>query len=176
MAVIAPPNSSRVEDMVEERCANPSANSSMRSPTRRRRWNARDPFWTRFSRRVWTTIPVHNRHNVGLHYSPFYSPGNRNLRLVDIAMADFRRRSTMQPAADPYGNMRPPGSAIPMPSTVKKSSHSGRMSMSGPAMRAPYPVPNYAPGPTPRAMMRSQNVNPLLMSVSKPSFGKTPQR
>ncbi|KIP04758.1 hypothetical protein PHLGIDRAFT_120415 [Phlebiopsis gigantea 11061_1 CR5-6] len=88
-------------------------------------------------------------------------------------MADFRRRSTMQAAADPYGNVR--GSAIPMPSTVKKSSHSGRMSMSGPAMRAPYPVPNYAPGPTPRAMMRSQNVNPLLMSVSKPSFGRTPQ-
>ena len=46
--------------------------------------------------------------------------------------------------------------------------------MSGPALRAPYPVPNYAPGPTPRAMMRSQNANPLLMSVSKPNFGRTP--
>lgn len=89
-------------------------------------------------------------------------------------MADFRRRSTMQAAADPYGNIRGGGSAIPMPSTVKKKNGSGRMSMSGPALRAPYPVPNHGPGPTPRAMMRSQNVNPLLMSVSKPNFGRTP--
>lgn len=86
-------------------------------------------------------------------------------------MADFRRRSVMQPPPDPYGGGR---SHIPMPSTVKKSAHAGRMSMSGPALRAPYPIVA-GPGPTPRhSMMRSQNMNPLLMSVSKPNFGRTP--
>lgn len=88
-------------------------------------------------------------------------------------MADFRRRSVMQPPSDPYGSGR---TNIPLPSTAKKQTHHGRMSMSGPAIRAPYPVSS-VPGPTPRqSLMRSQNVNPLLMSVSKPSFGRTPAR
>ncbi|KAI0083992.1 HEC/Ndc80p family-domain-containing protein [Irpex rosettiformis] len=76
----------------------------------------------------------------------------------------------MQPPSDPYGN---PRSHIPMPSTAKKTSSQGRMSMSGPALRAPYPLSS-GPGPTPRqSMKRSQNTN-LLMSVSKPQFGRTP--
>ncbi|KAJ3556638.1 hypothetical protein NM688_g1916 [Phlebia brevispora] len=89
-------------------------------------------------------------------------------------MADFRRRmSTMQQSMDPYGSR----SGLPMPSTVKKPvHHSGRMSMSGPALRAPYPVAASGPGPTPRhSMMRSQNMNPLLMSVTKANaYGRTP--
>ncbi|KAI0670594.1 HEC/Ndc80p family-domain-containing protein [Trametes maxima] len=86
---------------------------------------------------------------------------------------DFGRRSTMQPHGDPYGNAR---SNLPVPATVKKSTHGhGRMSLAGPAMRAPYPIP---PGTNPRqSLMRSQNVNPLLQSASKPqNFGRTPMR
>lgn len=86
---------------------------------------------------------------------------------------DYGRRSTMQPHADPYANAR---SNLPVPSTVKKSTHGhGRMSLAGPAMRAPYPIP---PGTNPRqSLMRSQNVNPLLQSASKPqNFGRTPMR
>ncbi|KAI0340605.1 hypothetical protein BDW22DRAFT_386897 [Trametopsis cervina] len=86
-------------------------------------------------------------------------------------MADFRRRSVMQAANDPYGNGR---TNIPVPSTIKKTSQHGRMSMSGPALRALHPVAA-GPGPTPRqSMMRSQNQNPLLMSLSKPHIGRTP--
>ncbi|KAI0374672.1 hypothetical protein BV20DRAFT_986408 [Pilatotrama ljubarskyi] len=86
---------------------------------------------------------------------------------------EYGRRSTMQPHGDPYGNAR---SNLPVPSTVKKSSHGhGRMSLAGPAMRAPYPIP---PGTNPRqSLMRSQNVNPLLQSASKPqNYGRTPMR
>ncbi|OSD02863.1 hypothetical protein PYCCODRAFT_1444929 [Trametes coccinea BRFM310] len=86
---------------------------------------------------------------------------------------DYGRRSTMQPHGDPYGNAR---SNLPVPSTVKKSTHGhGRMSLAGPAMRAPYPIP---PGTNPRqSLMRSQNVNPLLQSASKPqNYGRTPMR
>ncbi|KAI8998832.1 HEC/Ndc80p family-domain-containing protein [Trametes punicea] len=86
---------------------------------------------------------------------------------------DYGRRSTMQPLADPYGNAR---SNLPVPSTVKKSTHGhGRMSLAGPAMRAPYPIP---PGTNPRqSLMRSQNINPLLQSASKPpNYGRTPMR
>ncbi|KAI0797792.1 HEC/Ndc80p family-domain-containing protein [Abortiporus biennis] len=88
-------------------------------------------------------------------------------------MADFRRRSTMQPAADPHGNRF--GSGIPMPSTIKKHAPThGRMSMSGPALRAPFAIPQ-VPGTIQRNnMMRSQNTNPLLMSVSKQGLGRTP--
>ena len=89
-------------------------------------------------------------------------------------MADFRRRmSTMQGSMDPYASR----SNLPMPSTAKKPvHHSGRMSMSGPALRAPYPMAAPGPHPTPRqSMMRSQNMNPLLMSVTKANaFGRTP--
>ncbi|TFK42900.1 HEC/Ndc80p family-domain-containing protein [Crucibulum laeve] len=82
---------------------------------------------------------------------------------------DARRRSTMQPPTDPNGLGR---SGIPMPATVKKPSHSNRMSLAGPALRAPYPPP---PSTNPRqSMMRSQNVNPLLQSTSKPNYGRTP--
>ncbi|EPT05898.1 hypothetical protein FOMPIDRAFT_1026782 [Fomitopsis schrenkii] len=85
-------------------------------------------------------------------------------------MFDSARRSTMQPAADP--NAR---SHLPVPSTVKKPTHTGRMSLAGPALRGPYPMPGQIPGTNPRAsMMRSQNVNPLLQSASKPNFGRTP--
>ncbi|PIL23804.1 hypothetical protein GSI_13555 [Ganoderma sinense ZZ0214-1] len=77
----------------------------------------------------------------------------------------------MAPHADPYGNAR---SNLPMPSTIKKPSHGhGRMSLAGPAIRAPYPMP---PPSNPRqSLMRSQNVNPLLQSASKPpAYGRTP--
>ncbi|EMD38609.1 hypothetical protein CERSUDRAFT_135519 [Gelatoporia subvermispora B] len=60
-----------------------------------------------------------------------------------------------------------------MPSTIKKPSHVGRMSMAGPALRGPLPMA--PPGTNPRhSMMRSQNVNPLLQSASKPHIGRTP--
>ncbi|KAI0637190.1 HEC/Ndc80p family-domain-containing protein [Trametes polyzona] len=86
---------------------------------------------------------------------------------------EFGRRSTMQPHGDPYGNAR---SNLPVPATVKKSTHGhGRMSLAGPAMRAPYPIP---PGTNPRqSLMRSHNINPLLQSASKPqNYGRTPMR
>ncbi|KAI0781147.1 HEC/Ndc80p family-domain-containing protein [Trametes elegans] len=86
---------------------------------------------------------------------------------------DFGRRSTMQPHNDPYGNAR---SNLPVPATVKKPTPGhGRMSLAGPAMRAPYPIP---PGTNPRqSLMRSQNVNPLMQSASKAqNFGRTPMR
>ena len=90
-------------------------------------------------------------------------------------MTDYRRRvSNMPQAMDPYGSR----SGLPVPSTIKKPSHNtGRMSMSGPALRAPYPMaPPAGPGPTPRqSMMRSTNMNPLLMSTTKANaFGRTP--
>lgn len=86
-------------------------------------------------------------------------------------MADFRRRSTMQPAPDPYGNARY-GSGLPVPSTIKKPNNTGRMSISGPALRGPLLQP---PSTVQRnAVMRSQNANPLPMSASKAAFGRTP--
>lgn len=83
-------------------------------------------------------------------------------------MSEYMRRTTMQPI-DPYNNIR---SHLPVPSTVKKSSHNGRMSMAGgPALRGPLPPP----GTNPRhSMMRSQNVNPLLASAMKNAMGRTP--
>ena len=85
-------------------------------------------------------------------------------------MFDSARRSTMQPAGE--SNAR---SHLPVPSTVKKPTHTGRMSLAGPALRGPYPMPGQIPGTNPRqSMMRSQNVNPLLQSASKPNFGRTP--
>ncbi|KIJ69479.1 hypothetical protein HYDPIDRAFT_172867 [Hydnomerulius pinastri MD-312] len=89
-------------------------------------------------------------------------------------MSESLRRSTMQPAADPYGNAR---SGLPMPSTIKKAPPSSmRMSLAGPAMRAPYPPPSGSgPGTNPRqSTYRSQNANPLLQSTSKPNYGRTP--
>ncbi|PPQ65102.1 hypothetical protein CVT24_003063 [Panaeolus cyanescens] len=84
---------------------------------------------------------------------------------------DARRRSVMHPTQDSM-NQR---SGIPMPSTIHKPapSFNSRMSLAGPAMRAPNPP---VPSSNPRqSMMRSQNVNPLLQSVSKPSaYGRTP--
>ncbi|PPQ64676.1 hypothetical protein CVT26_002766 [Gymnopilus dilepis] len=77
----------------------------------------------------------------------------------------------MQPSLDPLSNAR---SGLPVPSTNKKpSAHSAnpRMSLAGPALRAPMPQ---VPGSNPRhSMMRSQN-NPLLQSTSKPNYGRTP--
>ncbi|KAF5386764.1 hypothetical protein D9615_001826 [Tricholomella constricta] len=85
-------------------------------------------------------------------------------------MADARRRSTMQPASDPHGNVR---SGIPVPATIKKPTSNMRMSLAGPALRAPYQTPG--PGPNQRqSMMRSQNANSLLQSTTKPSYGRTP--
>ncbi|EIM90401.1 uncharacterized protein STEHIDRAFT_75157 [Stereum hirsutum FP-91666 SS1] len=70
-------------------------------------------------------------------------------------------------------------SHIPIPaSSVKKQPSGMRMSMAGPALRgAPFPTPNMAPpGTNPRqsSMYRSQNMNPLLASASKPNYGRTP--
>ncbi|THU99358.1 hypothetical protein K435DRAFT_777030 [Dendrothele bispora CBS 962.96] len=80
---------------------------------------------------------------------------------------DPRRRSTMQPIDS---NIR---SGIPMPSTVAKPPPAARLSLAGPAIRAPYPVP---PSTNPRhSLYRSQNSNPLLQSSSKANpYGKTP--
>lgn len=91
-------------------------------------------------------------------------------------MAEFARRSTMQPAMDPYGNARHGATSnIPVPSTIKKPTHNGRMSIAGPALRGPYPIMGQVPGTNPRqSMMRSQNMNPLLQSASKSNFGRTP--
>ncbi|TFY68906.1 hypothetical protein EVG20_g3376 [Dentipellis fragilis] len=84
-------------------------------------------------------------------------------------MAEARRRSAMQPPSDAYGAGR---SGIPVPmSTAKKAPHNTRLSMAGPALRAP-PLP---PGTNPRqSLYRSQNVNPLLASASKSNYGRTP--
>ncbi|KAF8892608.1 HEC/Ndc80p family-domain-containing protein [Infundibulicybe gibba] len=85
-------------------------------------------------------------------------------------MTDSRRRSTMQPPSQPDGIR----SGIPQPSTVKKQvPNTMRMSLAGPALRAPY----LAPPPTnPRqSMMRSQD-NPLLQSTSKQNYGRTPMK
>ncbi|KAF8162993.1 HEC/Ndc80p family-domain-containing protein [Crassisporium funariophilum] len=82
---------------------------------------------------------------------------------------DARRRSVMQPAADPLANVR---SGIPVPATVKKPTANLRMSLAGPALRAPN---TSVPGTNPRqSMLRSQNLNPLLQSTSKPGYGRTP--
>lgn len=86
-----------------------------------------------------------------------------------FTMADFRRRSVMQPAADLYSSR----SGIPMPATIKKP-QAGRMSISGPALRGPI-LPPPVPSTVKRnSTLRTQNVNPLLMSASKPGFGRTP--
>ncbi|KAH9934885.1 HEC/Ndc80p family-domain-containing protein [Fomitopsis serialis] len=69
-------------------------------------------------------------------------------------MFDSGRRSTMQPAVDPHNNAR---SHLPVPPL------------------GPYPPMGQVPGTNPRqSMMRSQNVNPLLQSATKPNFGRTP--
>ncbi|KAI0062236.1 hypothetical protein BV25DRAFT_1907618 [Artomyces pyxidatus] len=91
-------------------------------------------------------------------------------------MADFRRQSTMQLSADPYGNAR---TGIPMPvppSAIKKPAHSMRLSMAGSALRPPHSSQGLAvPGTNPRqSLYRSQNMNPLLASASKPNYGRTP--
>jgi kinetochore protein NDC80 len=89
-------------------------------------------------------------------------------------MADHNRRSTMQPALDPYGNAR---SGIPqpvVPSTIKKSQNL-RMSMAGPAIRGPTNNPTGPPSNPRQSMLRSQNVNPLLASTTKQqNYGRTP--
>ena len=98
------------------------------------------------------------------------SPLGSSICWRSTTMFDSARRSTMQPPSDL--NAR---SHLPVPSTVKKPTHTGRMSLAGPALRGPYPMPGQIPGTNPRqSMMRSQNVNPLLQSASKPNFGRTP--
>ncbi|KAG1877607.1 HEC/Ndc80p family-domain-containing protein [Suillus subalutaceus] len=88
-------------------------------------------------------------------------------------MSELLRRSTMQPATDIYGNTR---SGLPMPSTAKKAPSSAmRMSLAGPAARTPYLPPGAGSGSnTGHSGYRSQNVNPLLQSTSKPNYGRTP--
>ncbi|KAG2364481.1 HEC/Ndc80p family-domain-containing protein [Suillus spraguei] len=88
-------------------------------------------------------------------------------------MSELLRRSTMQPTTDVYGNTR---SGLPMPSTAKKASSSAmRMSLAGPAARTPYLAPGAGSGSnTGHSVYRSQNVNSLLQSTSKPNYGRTP--
>ncbi|KAG1778539.1 HEC/Ndc80p family-domain-containing protein [Suillus placidus] len=88
-------------------------------------------------------------------------------------MSEPLRRSTMQPATDIYANIR---SGLPMPSTAKKASSSAmRMSLAGPAARTPYLPPGTGSGSnTGHSGYRSQNVNSLLQSTSKPNYGRTP--
>ncbi|KAJ8587994.1 hypothetical protein M405DRAFT_820500 [Rhizopogon salebrosus TDB-379] len=86
-------------------------------------------------------------------------------------MSEARRRSTLQPAADLYGNAR---SGLPLPSTAKKAAPSNmRMSLAGPAARTPY-LPPPGVGSSSNSAFRSQNANPLLQSTSKPNYGRTP--
>jgi hypothetical protein len=96
-----------------------------------------------------------------------------NFLLLVSNMSELLRRSTMQPATDVYGNTR---SGLPMPSTVKKASSSAmRMSLAGPAARTPYLPPGAGSGSNiGHSGYRSQNVNPLLQSTSKPNYGRTP--
>ncbi|KZT11476.1 uncharacterized protein LAESUDRAFT_272490 [Laetiporus sulphureus 93-53] len=87
-------------------------------------------------------------------------------------MGDRKRRSMMPPPTDLYPSGR---SNIPMPATAKKPRQTGRMSMAGPALRGPHQVTSQIPGTNPRhSMLKSQNVNPLLQSVSKSQYGRTP--
>ena len=82
-----------------------------------------------------------------------------------------RRLSVMQPVLDPILNLNT-RSGIPVPSTIKKPAPNTRMSLAGPALRAPNIS---VPGTNPRqSMVRSQNLNPLLQSASKPNHGRTP--
>ncbi|KAJ7721070.1 HEC/Ndc80p family-domain-containing protein [Mycena maculata] len=88
-------------------------------------------------------------------------------------MAMDRRRSTIQPTPDFHGSVR---SGIPVPASVKKQNSTLRMSLAGPALRAPQPPPS-GPGSNPRqSILRSQNVNlnTLLQSTTKPNYGRTP--
>ncbi|KAJ7172695.1 HEC/Ndc80p family-domain-containing protein [Mycena filopes] len=87
---------------------------------------------------------------------------------------DSRRRSTMQPPTDLHGSAR---SGIPVPASTKKQNSTLRMSLAGPALRAPHAPPGSGPGSNPRqSILRSQNVNPnvLLQSTTKPNYGRTP--
>ena len=83
-----------------------------------------------------------------------------------------RRRSVMQPTADPY-NAR---SGIPPPSTVSKPGPLSRMSVAGTGMRPPTSMAPPSTNPRHSVMRSSQNQNPLLMSASKPNpnVGRTP--
>ncbi|KAF7359545.1 hypothetical protein MSAN_01297600 [Mycena sanguinolenta] len=86
-------------------------------------------------------------------------------------MMDSRRRSTVQP--DLHGSTRIPG-----PASVKKPQNSTlRMSLAGPALRAPH-LPSSG-GSNPRqSILQSQNINPnpLLQSTTKQNYavGRTP--
>lgn len=92
-------------------------------------------------------------------------------------MAAERRRQTIQPSADSYGNAR---SAIPVFSSKQSvaPTPNNRMSVSGPPSRgAPYLAPNHVPQTNPRqSIIRSQNTNHLQMSSSRPTnnVGRTP--
>ncbi|KAG6889725.1 hypothetical protein C0995_015023 [Termitomyces sp. Mi166 len=86
-------------------------------------------------------------------------------------MADIRRRSMMPPPSENYAGR----SGIPqaVPSTIKKPVANVRMSLAGPALRAPYQTPGPSHNPR-QSMMRSQNANPLLQSTTKSNYGRTP--
>ncbi|KAJ7752073.1 HEC/Ndc80p family-domain-containing protein [Mycena metata] len=87
---------------------------------------------------------------------------------------DRPRFSTVQPVPDLHGSVR---SGIPVPASTKKQNATLRMSMAGPALRAPHAPPSSGPGSNPRqSILRSQNVNPnvLLQSTTKPNYGRTP--
>ncbi|KAG6829987.1 hypothetical protein H0H87_009594 [Tephrocybe sp. NHM501043] len=76
----------------------------------------------------------------------------------------------MPPPSDPHGLGR---SGIPQPSTIKKPATNMRMSLAGPALRAPYQTPGPSHNPR-QSMMRSQNANSMLQSTTKPNYGRTP--
>ncbi|KAG6891035.1 hypothetical protein C0992_010697 [Termitomyces sp. T32_za158] len=78
----------------------------------------------------------------------------------------------MPPPSDIYGAGRS-GIPQPVPSTIKKPAANMRMSLAGPALRAPYQTPGPSHNPR-QSMMRSQNANSLLQSTTKPNYGRTP--
>ncbi|KAJ7273496.1 HEC/Ndc80p family-domain-containing protein [Mycena haematopus] len=86
-------------------------------------------------------------------------------------MMDSQRRSTVLPDGIRSG--------IPVPASVRKQQNSTlRMSLAGPALRAPHPPPSSG-GSNPRqSILRSQNINPnpLLQSTTKSNYavGRTP--
>lgn len=80
-----------------------------------------------------------------------------------------QRRSVAHPTPDFHQNARS-GIPIHVPSTAKKPLPNQRMSLAGPALRAPYQTPASS------SRMRPLNSSNLLQSVSKQNYGRTPLR